>query len=92
MCSQGNNKADIGYGKSFYSEKCLSCHGFTTSSTPDAVTLMTMNNYDSLLLLDKLRNLTKDELHAGQLENVKFSEKEILSLTNYIRDYFKPRY
>ena len=79
-------------GKSFYKEKCLSCHGFTTSSTIDAVTLMTMNDYDSLLLLAKLRNLKKDELHTGQLENVKFSEKEILSLANYIRDYFKPRY
>ena len=92
MCNQSNSKADIGYGKSLYSEKCLSCHSYTTSSSIEAITLMTMNSYDSLLLLDKLRNLKKDDIHSGQLQNVSFTEKEILSLSGYIRDYFKSHY
>lgn len=64
-CKNSDTKADIGYGKSYFMNNCSSCHG-RFNGFDNAPSILTMHNYDSLILLKKLRNIKQDSLHREQ--------------------------
>jgi mono/diheme cytochrome c family protein len=90
-CENSNARADIGYGKSYFTINCSSCHG-RNDGFGNAPSLLTLNDYDSLILLRKLRDIKKDSLHSDYFRSVKYSDREINSIREYIKNYFEPHY
>jgi len=90
-CKNFNTKDGIGYGKSFFNDNCSACHG-KNDGFDDAPSLLTLNNYDSITLLKKLNSIKQDSVHRNYFKSIKYSNKEINSIAQYIKDYFIPHY
>lgn len=90
-CKNSDTKADIGYGKTYFMDNCSACHG-RYKGFDNAPSILTMYNYDSLILLKKLVNIKQDSIHKNYFNSEKYSDKEINSLLLYIREYFEPRF
>lgn len=90
-CSDSDTKADVGYGKSYFMNNCSACHGRYNGfdNTPG---MLTMYNYDSLTLLKKLRDIKQDSIHRRYFNSEKYSNKEINSILEFIKEYFEPHY
>lgn len=90
-CKHSNTKGDIGYGKSFFTQNCSTCHG-RNDGFDNAPSLLTLNAYDSLTLLKKLSSIKRDSLHGNYFKSIKYSNREINSIEEYIKKYFEPHY
>jgi len=88
-CKDSDSKGDIGYGSTVFKKQCFACHG-RFDGYQSAPGLITLNRYDSITLVQKLRGIKKDSLHQILINN--FSEKDVQSVYKYIRFYFEPRY
>jgi len=88
---QNKSSAKGVYGKSLFTEHCSPCHvqNDQPNYTPGLVSL---NNYDSVLLIEKLGQIKKDTVHGEFLKSVQYGSKEINSIYRYIREYFEPHY
>lgn len=91
-CSNATTIANVGYGKSFFYKNCGICHNRKYDGSDGTPGLLTFNNYDSLSLDEKLRGIKLDSIHGVILYPLKYSDKEIVSLNEFIKEYFKPSY
>jgi mono/diheme cytochrome c family protein len=91
-CRNNNSKANIGIGNSIFNQYCSSCHGLKDGGFNNAPGLITLDNYDSLTLLKKLRQIGDDSLHGSYLKSINYSNREVTSIYQYIKNYFKPHY
>jgi mono/diheme cytochrome c family protein len=83
--------AGIGYGKLFFYKNCSACHG-PRDGYKNAPTTFDLNKFDSLELQNKLKNIKSDSVHKHFIEPIEYSDKEIISIREFIKDYFNPRY
>ena len=90
-CNYSNTKADIGYGKSYFSKNCSACHG-RNDGFDNGPSLLTLNNYDSLILFKKLTDIKTDPFHENYLKSLPYSNREINSICKYIKNYFELHY
>jgi cytochrome c553 len=88
-CKDSNTKADLGYGKSFFNQNCSSCHE-KNGGFDNAPSLVLLNKYDSLTLLKKLSDIKQDSLHGNYFKSVKYSNREINSIEEYIKNHCCP--
>jgi|GEM_PF-6792736 len=90
-CKNSDAEDDIEYGKSFFNQNCSACHG-KNAGFNNAISLISLNHYDSLTLLRKLNDIKRDSVHSNYFKSVKYSNREINSIEKYIKNYFEPRY
>jgi hypothetical protein len=90
-CKSPTEGANIGYGKSYFIQNCSTCHE-KSRGFDKAPSLETLNSYDSLDLIYKIKNITIDSLHSNYLKSIKYSNKEVYSIYAYIREYFRLKY
>ena len=90
-CQGSNTEADIGYGKTFFYKNCTACHN-KTEGFRNAPSLLTLKSYDDSVLLKKLYGIKTDSFHNQFFKNVIYSEKEVKSVKEYIKNCFKPHY
>lgn len=87
---KNSKEADIGYGKTYFMNNCSACHGLF-DGFKNGPSILTMYNYDSLVLIQKLRKIKKDAIHKDFLNSAEYSKLEINSIYKYIKNYFEPR-
>jgi hypothetical protein len=89
-CTTG--KANKSYGKYFFNENCSVCHYKKYDGIEKSPGLLTLSKYDSVTLAEKMRGIKQDSIHGIILQTVKYSDKEINSICEFIKDYYKMDY
>lgn len=87
---KSSKQADIGYGKSYFMNNCSACHG-RLDGFKNAPSILTMHNYDSLMLIDKLTHIKQDDFHKNLIDYKKYTNIEINSIFKYIKENFEPQ-
>jgi|SRR5690242_14079766 len=87
---KNSKEADIGHGKTYFINNCSACHG-RLDGFKNAPSLLTIYNYDSLILIDKLKNIKQDDFHKNLIVSQRYSIREIHSVYKYIKENFEPQ-
>lgn len=90
-CNFRSVKPNAEYGKKYYDGNCSFCHS-KTHTMNEIPSLLELNAYDSMTLINKLKGVAKDSLHKKILSERKYSIEEVIAIRAFIKATFSPRY